>query len=136
MLHLNLISSMVIEWLLNNQLAIFHQGEVVDSHDYIWIGDKCDSTLKLPKSGHLPVIRLPLAISFEPLWQLAQLLQYLLGENFIPAIGMIAGLLMALGYQKIVDHFGYCPTVIATGGLSCGKTNSLQSALSTVGCHK
>ena len=43
---------------------------------------------------------------------------------------------MALGYQKIVDHFGYCPTVIATGGLSCGKTTSLMSALSTIGCHK
>lgn len=116
--------------------TVFYQGEVVDSHDYIWIGDKCDPILRLPNSGHLPIIRLPLAISFEPLQQLVRLLHSLLGENFIPAIGMFAGLLMALGYQKIVDHFGYCPTVIATGGLSCGKTTSLMSALSSIGCHK
>ena len=119
-------------------MYLFYKGEAIekDQQEYIWIGDICKSALRLPNSGHLPIICLPLATSFQPLNQLVDLLQSLLGVNSIPAIGMFAGLIMALGYQKIVDHFGYCPTVIATGGLSCGKTTSLMSALSTIGCHK
>ena len=43
---------------------------------------------------------------------------------------------MALGYQRIIQNNGHCPMVLATGGLSCGKTTSLMSMLSTIGNHK
>ena len=43
---------------------------------------------------------------------------------------------MGLGYEQIVNRYDFCPTVIATGGLSCGKTTSLISALATIGSHK
>ena len=63
-------------------------------------------------------------------------LKTLLGNNYLPALGLLAGLVMALGYQHIVQNNGHCPMVLATGGLSCGKTTSLMSVLSTIGNHK
>jgi len=74
--------------------------------------------------------------SVEPLQELARLLKFLLGQNFIPFLGMLAGVLMGLGYQKIQQHFGYCPMIVTTGSLSCGKTTSLLSALSVVGLQR
>ena len=84
----------------------------------------------------MPVLHLPLAEDFQPLQELMDMMKSLLCCNFIPALGMLAGLVMGLGYEQIVNHYEFCPTVIATGGLSCGKTTSLISALSTIGCHK
>lgn len=109
-----------------------------DDHNYIWPQDKCIgcTAIRLPFSAHLPNIQLPLSDSFQPLQELTESMQSLLGCNFIPALGMLAGLVMGLGYQRIIDFFEFCPTVIATGGLSCGKTTSLTTALSTIGCHK
>ena len=43
---------------------------------------------------------------------------------------------MSLGYQRIIQNNGYCSMVIATGGLSYGKTISLMSMLSTIGKRK
>lgn len=107
-------------------------GKEVQNDNYIWIGVYCG----LPTSENLPTISLPLACSFEPLKILIHLLKSLLGQNFMPSLGMFAGLMMALGYQKIQQHFGYCPTVVATGGLSCGKTTSLVAVLSTIGSQR
>ena len=109
-----------------------------DEHDYIWLEDICcgSSLLRLPRTAHMPVLHFPLAESFRPLKDLMTLMKSLVGCNFIPALGMLAGVVMGMGYAQIVNHYQFCPTVIATGGLSCGKTTSLISALSTIGCHK
>ena len=79
---------------------------------------------------------MPLTSDFQPLIELTSLLRTILGHNFIPALGMIAGVLIGLGYQRLIDQYGYCPCVIATGGLSCGKTTSLLAALSTIGSQR
>ena len=109
-----------------------------ENHNFIWLQDKCDGIpgLKLPVAAHLPVIPLPIADNLLPLQELAELMRSLLGCNFMPAMGMLAGLVMGLGYEHIINFYEFCPTVIATGGLSCGKTTSLMTALSTIGCHK
>ena len=78
---------------------------------------------------------MPLASDFHPLIELTSLLRTILGHNFIPALGMIAGVLIGLGYQCLKNQYGYCPYVIASGGLSCGKT-SLLAALSTIGSQR
>ena len=106
-----------------------------DEHPYIWLNER-HCTMKLPRVNHLPLIVTPLADSFQPLKDLVDAMKALLSCNYIPALGILAGLVMGLGYEKIINQYDFCPTVIATGGLSCGKTTSLISALATIGSHK
>jgi len=107
-------------------------------HHYIWLDERhCTNlSLKLPRVNHLPIIVPLLADSFQPLKDLVDAMKALLSCNFIPALGVMAGLVMGLGYERIINQYDCCPTVIATGGLSCGKTTSLISALATIGSHK
>lgn len=104
-----------------------------NSCQFIWLGNICDPALKLPSASIAPVIHFPLATDFEPLCKLTSVLRRVLGNNFIPGIGMLGGMLLGLGYQKIIQNYGYCPVVIATGGLSCGKTTTLKALLCLLG---
>ena len=112
-------------------------GNALDDHqhDYIWL-NCASSSLKLPRANHIPIVHRPLADSFQPLKDLMDTMQSLLSCNFIPSLGILAGLVMGLGYEKIVTQYDFYPAIIAIGGLSCGKTTSLISALSTIGSHK
>jgi len=53
----------------------------------------------------------------------------------MPALGMFGGLLLGICFQDIIKKFGYCPVVLAAGGLSCGKTTTLKSILWTMGSY-
>ena len=109
-----------------------------EQHNYIWLQDKYIGSTAANHAfgGHLPIIQLPLRDSFQPLQELSELMRSVLECNFILALGTMAGLVMGLGYQRIIDFYDFCPTVIATGGLSCGKRTSLMTTLSITGCHK
>ena len=104
--------------------------------EFIWLGDICDPTLKLPSSGIAANITMPLLNSFGPLKRLINALKTVLGINFMSALGMFGGALLGLGFETIIRKFGYCPVVLATGGLSCGKTTTLRAILCALGNYR
>ncbi len=104
--------------------------------EFLWLGNISDPLMKLPSTKAAPIVLLPLATDFRPLTRLTSVLKTVLGVNFIPALGMLGGMLMGLGYQDIIRHYGYCPGIIATGGLSCGKTTTLKALLCAMGSLK
>lgn len=54
--------------------------------------------------------------NFQPLQELMDMMESLLCCSFIPALGILAGLVMGFGYEQILNHYEFCPTVITTGG--------------------
>lgn len=105
------------------------------SCDYIWLGSICDPLLNLPTKSVVSKIQFPLVQTLDPLKRMVDALKTVLGNNFLSAIGMLGGLLLGIGFQTIVKKFGYCPVVLATGGLSCGKTTTLRSLLCAMGMY-
>lgn len=106
-----------------------------DSCDYIWLGSICDPLLNLPTKSVVSNLHLPLVQNLEPLKRMVEAMKTVLGNNFLPAIGMLGGLLLGIGFQTVIKKFGYCPVVLATGGLSCGKTTTLRSILCAMGSY-
>ena len=96
----------------------------------------CDPALKLPTETHTPRIQLPLATDFPAREALKTVLQNVLVNKFIPALGLLARVVMGLGYQRIVACYGYCPRITATGGLRRGKMTSLVTVLSTIASQR
>lgn len=94
----------------------------------------CDPILNLPTKS-ISKINLPIAQDYEKLKQLVGVMKKILGNNFIPSLGMFGGLLLAIAFQAIIKRLGYCPMVLATGGLSCGKTTTLKSILFAMGSY-
>lgn len=110
-------------------------GNAIDaeSSDYIWLGSICDPLLNLPTTSVTQNIWFPLVNSFDPLRKLVTALKQLLGNNFMAALGMLGGLVLGIGFETIIERFGFCPVVLATGGLSCGKTTTLKALLYCLG---
>lgn len=102
--------------------------------EYIWLGNICDPLLNLPTKS-ASKLNLPLAQNYEGLKNLVTVMKQILGNNFIPALGMFGGVLLAMSFQAVIKKLGYCPMVLATGGLSCGKTTTLKSILHVMGSY-
>jgi len=112
-------------------------GNAVDpeSSEYIWLGSICDPLLNLPTTSVVQKIWLPLTNNFDPLRKLVDALKVLMGNNFMAALGMLGGLILGISFQMIIRRFGFCPVVLATGGLSCGKTTTLKALLCCLGSY-
>ena len=119
-------------------MLIWILGEIINPMlcDYIWLGNICDPAVGLPSKSVTSYLNFPLASDFSSIKNLMKELKVILGVNFLPALGMFGGLLLGIEYQSIIKRFGYCPVVLATGGLSCGKTTTLKALLSTMGCNR
>ena len=102
--------------------------------EYIWLGSICDPLLNLPTKS-VSKLNLPIEQSYETLKELVGIMKKILGNNFIPALGMFGGLLLGIGFQNVIKRLGFCPMVLATGGLSCGKTTTLKSILFVMGSY-
>ena len=57
----------------------------------------------------------------------------MLGNNFIRGLGILAVVVIGLGYLNIVSE---CPSIMATGSLGRVKTTTLLAAMSTIGCDR
>lgn len=113
-------------------------GQLVSSDEcpYIWLGDICDTSLNVPKSSVTPQIHQPLSDNYEPLLNLCVSLKNILGCNFLHGLGVIAGLIIGIGYDHIVKEFSCCPSIIVTGNLGRGKTTALSAVMSLIGCQQ
>ena len=117
-------------------MKLYCIGEVIDPSlcEYIWLGNICDPLLNLPTKS-VSKFNLPIAPNYEGLKKLVGVMKKILGNNFIPALGMFGGVLLAISFQTVIKKLGYCPMVLATGGLSCGKTTTLKSILYVMGSY-
>lgn len=107
-----------------------------DMCPYIWLGDICEPSLNVPKTTQSPSIRTPLSDDFTPLIDLCRSLERILGCNYLQGLGLVAGLVIGLGYQDIIKEFTFCPSVIVTGNLGRGKTTTLSAVMSLTGCDQ
>ena len=110
-------------------------GELFDAMtcEYVWLDRIYDPPMKLLSTKCAPQVSLPLSQNFQPLIDLTTALRLIFGATFVPALAMLAGVAIGLSYQELIEQYEFCTGVIVTGTLSCGKTTSLQAALSTLG---
>ena len=64
------------------------------------------------------------------------LIQFFIPFNCRFVCRVLAGCLIGLAYDNIVDAFEYCPIPIAIGPVNCGKSTALTAALSAIGLHR
>ena len=88
-------------------------------------------TENVPSHDLLPMVHLPLTPS--PVKKLIFLCSCALKHNYINALLVIAGGLLALHYKDVTEAFAGCPTVVCVGPSETGKSTSIKAALSLFG---
>ena len=90
----------------------------------------------VPSFKYSPHVETPLSDNFSTLITLCKNLKIVLGNNFIHGLGILAGVVIGLGYLNIVSEFGFCPSIMATGSLGRAKPTTLLASMSTIGCDR
>lgn len=95
--------------------SVLSIGQVIESAScqFLWVGNICDPGLNLPTKSIASKLCLPLSNNLQPLKELVDSLKTVLGNNFMPVMGVFGGLLLGISYQTIIRKFGYCPIVLA-----------------------
>ena len=87
----------------------------------------------VPSTDIYPKITLPLGTA--SLQQLMSLLKIVLKHNFINALLVIAGGVMATHYSAVIRVNSGCYMLIASGPSETGKSTAIRSALALTGKH-
>ena len=120
-------------WVLGEGVHIDAQGTLVPTEEqvYMWLNWSVEQGLSnVSMKEVIPTIILPLSTTI--LHRAVELLHAIMKHNFIPAILMVAGGVMALHYSTIIQSNG-CPTIIANGPSQTGKSTAMNVALSVMG---
>ena len=122
------------EWVLGKELIIGANGNIIphERSHYLWL----DRALlgeggNVPAQDVVPAIHTPLSTSV--LSRLLSLMRLSMKHNYISALLVLAGGVMALHYSTITTLFAGCPVVVALGPAETGKTTALKAALSITG---
>ena len=122
---------------INDKTFISPDGILLNAEesDYVWLGKEIffDSD-KIKTIDIAPQIPLPL--STTPLCHLVQSLQIICKHNFIPALVVVAGVMMSFHYSVVKDTYGGCPITVAIGDSETGKSTAIKAALSLFGCQR
>jgi len=130
-------------WVLNSSIQIAANGSLIPSQqqEYIWITDKIIALRGLDNGDTLSsflanqdlqhTIQVPL--SEVPLKSALQLLEKMMGFNFIPSVFTLASALLNCHYEYFQTKLGICPVVVLVGDPQSGKTTSLRVAAALTG---
>ena len=127
-------------WVLNNSLQLTSKGvlPLPGASPYVWtptiILSTCD---KVSLSELVPAVPFsPDQLSSEPLSELLDILSHVCKHNFLSAVLLVGGAIMASQYSKVIGLFGGFPIILATGPPETGKSTAIKAALSLVGMNK
>ena len=121
-------------YFLNENVTVDEYGNLMDfpSSSYVWLKkDLLSDSDKILVTDILPKIQVPFQCN---LMELFLSLEKCLKHNFIPCILVIAGAAMSFHYKKVVEVFGGCSIVVATGAAATGKSTAVKAGLSIMGC--
>ena len=121
-------------FVLNDEVHIDKNGVLVDSNEseYVFLQrDIVADYEKFTSEDLTSEIVLPLNTS--ALVELLANLRVCLKHNFIPALLVLSGSILAFHYRQIVQTYGGCPLTIASGASTTGKSTSIVAALSLMG---
>lgn len=87
--------------------------------------------MNVPSLDIYPQITMPLCT--RHLRRLLSVLKVVLKHNFINALLIIAGGVLALHYSAVIRVSSGCPMLIASGPSETGKSTAIKAALSITG---
>jgi len=125
-------------WVISEDCFLNENGQYDNSECYVWLKN-ITSFGGLGKQSNLQLEDIMCDVtqdlsadSFPPL---IKNLKACLQHNFLSAVLLMGGGVMAFHYRKIIEVLRFCPQVIAVGPPSTGKSISLQAALSLFGAN-
>ena len=68
--------------------------------------------------------------------KLVESLRIICKHNFIPALVVMASVVMSFHYSEVKNVWGGCPITVAIGESETGKSTAIRAALSLFGCQK
>ena len=123
--------------IVNDTIFISPDGVLINPEEspYVWLNkDFVYDGDKIKSADISPTIPVPL--SGNPLAELITTLEVICKHNFLPALTMVAGVIMTFHYTTIKDMFGGCPISVAVDDSETGKSTALKAALSLFGCNQ
>jgi len=115
---------------VNAKVFISPDGQLMDPDEspYIWLDkDFMYDSDKIKSVDITPEIKLPL--STTPLCKLVESLRIICKHNFIPALVVMASVVMSFHYSEVKNVWGGCPITVAIGESETGKSTAIRAAL-------
>jgi hypothetical protein len=122
-------------WVLSSSLHLNEDGCLLSKEEskYVWLPQVAliGTSSDVSSASLSPIIRQPL--STEDLYGLLVCMKKCFKHNFIPSIMTLAGGLLALNYEAILESYEGCPVPYVYGPSQTGKTQACKTALALLG---
>ena len=123
-------------WVLNEELTFNDDGDIITTTEspYIWLGGMIGNRNfhNVAPAGDAAVVPNQ-ATPINCLNTTLDLLKNAVSNNYTASFFVIASAGMALHYEAIMERYGMCPTPIAVGAKSTGKSTAARTAIALLG---
>ena len=123
-------------WVLNESVHLDENGECIPISDsnYIWLGSMVSNRRLMNVAPATDAAFIPLRCSPQHAFEeTLSSLRLAVDNNYVPAFIFIASASMALHYEVVIERYGMCPTPVAIGRKSTGKSTAARTALALLG---
>ena len=122
---------------MSSKLHLNEDGAKISKEEsnYVWLPhialENVGTNSNISSASLSPLVKIPLSTS--DLKPLIKCMKECFKYNYIPSIMTLAGALLALNYQTILDNYEGCPVPFVYGASQTGKTQACKTALALIG---